>query len=324
MKAAMTSCTPKIALIVICGPTGIGKTLAAIELAEAFNGEIVGADSMQVYRHMDIGTAKPTPEEQRRVPHHLIDVADPDEPFDAARFSTLARKAASALAGQGKLPVVAGGTGLYIRAMLHGLFEAQPSDRELRETLNRQAEAEGTRALHQRLAAVDPQTAQRIHPNDRIRVLRALEIFTLTGVPLSEHHRGHAFSDSPYAVLKIGLTMDRPALYRRIEQRVEAMMALGLEEEVRRLLEMGYGPQLKPMQAIGYRHMVDRIEGRLSRKEAVETLKRDTRRFAKRQFTWFNADPDIRWYEPSQIEAMRSAVGAFLAAWSAESKDDLR
>ena len=308
--------TPKTAIIVVCGPTGIGKTSAAIELAEAFKGEIIGADSMQVYRHMDIGTAKPTPEEQRRVRHHLVDVADPDEPFDAARFSTLARKAAAALADQGKIPVVAGGTGLYIRAMLHGLFEARPSDRELRETLRREAEAAGTQALHRRLAKADPQTARRIHPNDRVRVVRALEVFTLTGVPICEHHRRHAFSDAPYAVLKIGLTMDRPILYRRIEQRVEAMMAQGLEAEVRRLLEMGYGPQLKPMQAIGYRHMVDQIQGRLSPKAAVETLKRDTRRFAKRQFTWFNADPEIQWFEPDRTEAMRTAAEAFLAGKS--------
>ncbi|MBI9086915.1 MAG: tRNA (adenosine(37)-N6)-dimethylallyltransferase MiaA [Desulfobacterales bacterium] len=302
----------KISLIVVCGPTGIGKTAAAIGLAEALGGEIISADSMQIYRHMDVGTAKPTPDEQARVRHHLIDVVDPDEPFDAALFSTLAREVASVLAGQGKLAVVAGGTGLYIRAMLHGLFDHSPSDPDLRQRLNQEAEDQGAPALHQRLAGVDPEAAAKVHPNDRLRIVRALEIHALTGVPLSRQQRAHGFAHSPFAAFKIGLTMDRESLYRRIDRRVDAMVDQGLTDEVRRLMDMGYGPDLKSMQAIGYRHMADFIAQRLPWEEAIRTLKRDTRRFAKRQFTWFNAEPEIDWFEPDRIGDMTRAATAFL------------
>jgi tRNA dimethylallyltransferase len=303
----------KIPLIVVCGPTGIGKTTAAIELAEAVGGEIISADSMQIYRHMDIGTAKPTAAEQARVRHHLVDVVDPDEPFDAAQFLTMARKAARALASGGTVPVVAGGTGLYIRAMLQGLFEESPSDPDLRQRLNAEADTLGAPALHRRLAGIDPSAAAKIHPNDAYRIVRALEINQITGDPISRHHRRHRFSDEPFAVLKIGLTMDRAALYERIDGRVDAMVAQGMLAEVRGLLKMGYTGDLKSMQAIGYRHMVAFVQGEIDWTEAVRTLKRDTRRFAKRQFTWFNAEPEIRWHEPAQLDEMKAVVADFLS-----------
>ena len=308
----MEKTTDKISVIVVCGPTGIGKTAVAIKLAETLGGEIVSADSMQIYRYMDIGTAKPTPAEQARVRHHLVDVVDPDEPFDAALFSAQAREAARTLAGQGKLPILAGGTGLYIRAFIHGLFHESPSDPDLRRQLNQEASAQGAPAMHLRLAAVDPEAAARVHHNDRMRIVRALEIHALTGVPLSRHQQAHGFAHSPFDVLKIGLTMDRQALYRRIDGRVDAMVDQGLEDEVRRLLDMGYGPDLKSMQAIGYRHMADFIAQRLSWEETIRTLKRDTRRFAKRQFTWFNGESQIDWFEPDRIDAMTRAATAFL------------
>ena len=208
--------------------------------------------------------------------------------------------------------MVAGGTGLYIRAMLCGLFEESPSDPDLRRRLNAEAGSLGAPALHRRLAGIDPAAAGRIHPNDAYRIVRALEINQITGVPISRHHQAHRFADAPFRTLKIGLTMERPALYARIDRRVDAMVDQGLQEEVRRLLDMGYGPELKSMQSIGYRHMVDFFFRRLTWEEAIRTLKRDTRRFAKRQFTWFNADDAVNWFQPARISDMIRAAKAFL------------
>jgi len=299
-------------LIVICGPTATGKTAAAIELAERLDGEIVNADSVQVYRFMDIGTAKPTAAEQARVRHHLVDVVDPDEAFDAAAFARLGRAAVADIAGRGRLPIVAGGTGLYIKALLGGLARRAVSDPAVRQRLQRDLAEHGPAVLHARLAQIDPATADRVHPNDAVRIVRALEVFEATGQPLSAHHRGHRFGDAPFEALTIGLDMPRETLYARIEHRVEAMVAQGLEAEVRRLLARGYGEELKPMQSLGYRHMAALIAGRIDREEAVRTLKRDTRRFAKRQLTWFRADPQIRWVSPGDIASLLPEIRAFL------------
>jgi tRNA dimethylallyltransferase len=288
-------------VIVICGPTAAGKTAAGIEVARAVDGEIVGADSMQVYRYMDIGTAKPTAMEQAAVRHHLIDVVDPDEPFDAAAYLTLGRQVLTDLFRRGKTPIVVGGTGLYIKALLCGLFRSDARDPAVRARLRAEAEAQGAAALHRRLAQCDPQTAGRLHPNDTVRILRALEVLEVTGRPISALQREHRFGDAPFHALKMGLSLDRETLYRRIDRRVEAMMATGLEAEVRTLLARGYGPHLKPMQSIGYSHMAAFIAGALSRTDCIRTLQRDTRRFAKRQLTWFRADPDIRWMPPDRI-----------------------
>ena len=288
----------------------MGKTAAAIELARRLGGEIVNADSMQVYRHMDIGTAKPTAAEQARVRHHLIDVADPDESFDAARFARLGRAAIDDIAARGRVPIVAGGTGLYIKALLYGLAREAPADPALRRHLMQEVAARGPEALHRRLAAVDPATAARVHPHDALRIVRALEVYTLTGRPLSEHHRRHRFADAPYEPFKIGLDMDRGDLYRRIDQRVDTMMAEGFEAEVQGLLARGYSADLKSMQSLGYRHMAAYLDGRIDLEAAVTTLKRDTRRFAKRQFTWFRADTEMRWVAPDALGSLFATIEA--------------
>ena len=302
----------KPAVLVICGPTGIGKTAAAVAAAEAFGGEIISADSMQVYRFMDIGTAKPTTEERARAPHHLIDVVDPDEDFDAARFSQTAREIAVAIDRRGAVPIVAGGTGLYIKAMLYGLFRAEPPDPLTRQQLRQEAAEDGSESLHRRLAGIDAKAADRIHPHDTFRIIRALETATTTGEPITNHHRRHGFRESPFRVLKIGLDMDRQALYDRIDRRVDTMINAGLLDEVKGLLTRGFGGDLKSMHSLGYRHMVDFTAGRLTWKEAVRTLKRDTRRFAKRQLTWFRADKEIVWSAPDDFSVLFTKIDAFL------------
>jgi len=299
-------------IVVICGPTAIGKTSIAISVAECFGGEIVGADSMQIYRHLDIGTAKPTPEERGRVPHHLIDVADPDEPYDAARFYRDARQAIADILGRGRLPVVAGGTGFYIRALLYGLCDAAPEDPSVRSRLREEAFEQGGGHLYGRLQHCDPEAASKIHPNDTYRVLRALEVFEITGITMTDYRRRHCFSDAPFEPLKLGLDMDRVALYERIDRRVDQMIADGLLDEVKRLLDKGYAEHLRPMQALGYRHMIDYIRGRLEWGDMIDTLKRDTRRYAKRQFTWFRADSQIIWSAPTYKKKILNHVRCFI------------
>ncbi len=308
----MSSKPEKISIVVVCGPTGIGKTSTAIKIAETENGEIIGADSMQIYRHMNIGTAKPTVDERARVTHHLVDVVDPNEDFDAARFSEEAGKVIADLAGRGVLPVVAGGTGLYIKALTRGLFKSAAGKPEIKARLKKKAAETGIAPLYQELGKVDPQTAARIHPNDTYRVLRALEVYQATGRTMRELQANHGFADEKYDCLKIGLTMERDKLYARINRRVDAMVAQGLEVEVRGLLKMGYAAELKAMQSIGYRHMVACITGRIDRDAMLETLKRDTRRYAKRQFTWFRADDDIHWFEPGETDKIMALVRRFL------------
>jgi tRNA dimethylallyltransferase len=290
----------------------VGKTAAAIELAERIGGEIVNADSMQVYRCMDIGTAKPTAAEQARVRHHMIDVVDPDQPFNAAAFARLGRAAVAEIVSRGKVPVVAGGTGLYVKALLGGLARRAVSDPAARERLWQRVQSDGSAALHQRLSRVDPETAARVHPNDAVRIVRALEVLEVSGRPISAHHRGHRFADAPYTAMRIGLNLERDLLYKRIDGRVEAMLAEGLEAEVRSLLARGYGQDLKPMQSLGYRHICAYLSGRVALEEAIATCKRDTRHFAKRQLTWFRADPEIRWTTPDAIAALLPQVEAFL------------
>lgn len=299
-------------VVVICGPTATGKTSTAIELAETVSGEIVGADSMQVYRYMDIGTAKPTADEQACVPHHMIDIVDPDEHFDARKYAEMAHEIIMELFTRGITPLVVGGTGLYIKALVHGLFEADPADHNIRRRLKEKAEALGTDFLHKRLSRCDPDTASRIHPHDTYRIVRALEVYELTGKTISDHQRTHRFQDRPFRVLKIGLDLDRDLLYDRINLRVDAMIKAGLIDEVKGLLGQGYAPNLKSMQSIGYRHLVDFIEKRLSWDEALRTLKRDTRRYAKRQLTWFNADPEIVWFNPEQLDEILRTIETFL------------
>jgi tRNA dimethylallyltransferase len=301
---------PKI--IIICGPTGIGKTAVAVVLAQHFNGQIIGADSMQVYKYMDIGTAKPTAEEQARVVHHMVDIVEPDESFDAAQFCERGRAKIFELSRQNSVPFVVGGTGLYIKALLYGLFNADVSDQSVRERLKAEADSKGIEFLFERLSRLDPVTAKRLHPNDTYRILRALEVVETTGESISEHQKNHGFLEQPFESLKIGLRIDRAVLYERINTRVDAMIAAGFLDEVKALLKKGYSAGLKSMQAIGYQHLVDYIQGRLSWEECVRTLKRDHRRYAKRQLTWFGADSEIIWKTPEQIDEIKLLVEKFM------------
>jgi len=304
--------TEKPKIVIICGPTGIGKTAVAVVLAQHFNGQIIGADSMQVYKYMDIGSAKPTIEEQARVVHHMVDIVDPNESFDAAQFSERGRAKIFELSRQNIMPFVVGGTGLYIKTLLYGLFNADVSDPGVREKIKAQADTQGVEFLYERLSGLDPDTAKRLHPNDTYRILRALEVVESTGQSISKHHKNHGFLEQPFESLKVGLSMDRAVLYERINTRVDAMIAAGFLDEVKALLAKGYSLDHKCMQSIGYRHLVDYIEGRLGWEECVRTLKRDHRRYAKRQLTWFGADPEIIWKTPGQIEEIKLLVGKFM------------
>jgi len=301
---------PRVAVLV--GPTAVGKTAVALKLAEAQGAEIVNADSLQVYREFTIGTAKPTPWEQARVRHHLVNVAAPDEPFDAACYVREGRAVITALHRREVLPLVVGGTGLYIKALLAGLFYQDEGVLAVRRRLREELREQGLAALQARLHRLDPATASRLPPGDTYRILRALEVVEAGGRPLSELHAAHRFQDRPYETLKIGLDLPREELYRRIEDRVEAMLAQGWLEEVRGLLDR-FPPDLKPFKALGYRHLVAMLEGRGSLKEAVVEIKKDTRRYAKRQLTWFKADPEVCWFQPSQVEEMQALLRNFVA-----------
>ncbi|MGQ9687385.1 MAG: tRNA (adenosine(37)-N6)-dimethylallyltransferase MiaA [Desulfobaccales bacterium] len=298
---------PDIKVAVLVGPTAVGKTALALNLAEALGAEIINADSMQVYRYFAIGTAKPTAAERLRVRHHLMDVAEPDEPYDAARYAREGRAVIGELHRRGIRPLVVGGTGLYIKALLGGLFHQGAAVSEVRRRLARELAEQGLPALWARLVRLDPPTARRLAPGDTCRILRALEVVEATGSPLSAFHAAHRFQDCPYQTVKIGLNLPREELYRRIEARVEVMLAQGWLEEVQGLLSR-YPPEIKPLKALGYRHLVAVLEGRLSMEEAVEQIKKETRRYAKRQLTWFKADPEIRWFHPDQAEEIFSAL----------------
>lgn len=299
-------------IVVITGPTATGKTSLAVELALALDGEVVNADSMQVYRGMDVGTAKPTSAEMQGVRHHLLDVVDPDETFNAARYRELAVPVVERITGRGKACLVVGGTGLYIRALLGGLFECPEASQGLRSRLGREWEEEGGGVLHERLRSLDPEAAGRIHPNDRVRVLRALEVIELTGRSFSFLTGVHRFQEGPFRSFKICLYTPRERLYDRINERSRAMMEGGLPEETQGLLQRGYAPDLKPMQAIGYRHAVALLEGVWGREEAVQRLQVDTRRYAKRQMTWFRKEPDINWYRPEDRDLVFREAADFL------------
>ncbi len=299
-------------MIVIVGPTAIGKTELSLVIAEKYGAEIVSVDSMQVYRYMDIGTAKPSAEEQARAPHHVIDVADPDEDYSVARFVDDATHAIDSIYRRDKVPLLAGGTGLYLRGLLEGIFELPEIDRTIRDTLEKRLQEEGRESLYSDLIACDPDSAARIHPNDTHRMLRALEIYQTTGAGWSDLLAAQKRDKNFSKVLKIGLTCERDLLYNRINKRTGIMMEMGFAEEVQRLLDMGYNGDLNSMQSIGYRHMQNFLAGEWDRKETIELLARDTRRFAKRQYTWFNRDPDIRWFDREAHDEISSLIDNFL------------
>lgn len=295
--------------VAIVGPTASGKSSLALSLALKFRGEILSADSVQVYRGLDIGTAKPSAEERRLVRHHLIDILDPDEEYSAALFREHADGIIARLHAAGTPAFVAGGTGLYLKVLSRGLFRGPGGDPALRDRLRRRAETEGGEALHRELALLDPQAASRIHPHDTFRVIRALEVSTVGRRPISQYQGEHGFRENPYSVLKIGLSCEREDLYRRIESRVESMVERGWVEEVRSLLSRGYSPSLKSMQSLGYRHIVSHLEGEIDLSQAVSWTKRDTRRYAKRQITWFKADPEVRWFP---AEGREKEIGSLI------------
>lgn len=284
-------------LLVIVGPTSVGKTDLSIDIATQFNGEIISGDSMQVYRGMDIGTAKISPVEMKNIPHYLIDIYEPDKYFSVAEFQELATKKISDINSMGKLPIIAGGTGLYIKSVTHKYDLPDAGvDEEYRLKLNSLAEKEGNEYLHNKLQDVDPKTAERLHKNDVKRIVRALEVYHLTGKTLSELLESQKL-ESPYELLIIGLTMDRQKLYNRINHRVDKMLQEGLIDEVRRLMEKGYDESYYSMQGIGYKEIIQYLKGEISLEGAIDSIKQGTRRFAKRQLSWFRQIPEIHWFD---------------------------
>ncbi len=299
--------------MVVVGPTAVGKTAVGVHLALCLTGEVVSADSRQIYRHMDIGTAKPTPEERARVPHHLLDVVAPDQTLTLAEYQELAYAALRDITARGRLPLIVGGTGLYVRAVAEGwTIPRVPPNPALREVLQERAEREGGAALYAELRAVDPAAAARIDPRNVRRVIRALEVYHGSGRPFSEQQRRQP---PPYDLLWIGLTMPRAELYRRADARIERMVAAGWADEVRDLLARGYGPELPAFSALGYPEMAACVQGRLSLEEAVALIKRNTRSFIRHQYAWFRPqDPRLHWFDMSEprIDGIEALARSFL------------
>lgn len=302
--SSINSKTGKPKLLALAGPTGVGKSGLAIDLALKFGGQIVNADSMQVFRRLDIGSAKADKSEQALVPHHLLDLVDPDQEFDVAAYLAIARPVIEDLNNK-NIPVLAvGGTGFYLRSLIRGLVNMPGPDKAIREKLKAEAEERGASALHQRLTDIDPQAGAKIHPNDLFRVIRALEIFELTGRPISEFQKQHGLAENPYDLLFIVLTMPRPELKLKLESRTSRMFAMGMVEEVKALLDDGYSPDIKPLRAIGYKQVVALLKGRINRAQAEEAIVKETMRYAKRQMTWFRSQPDVIWHpHDAEVEA---------------------
>jgi tRNA dimethylallyltransferase len=323
-------------IIVIGGPTAVGKTRFSLAVAEEFGAEIVNYDSVQLYRGLDIGAAKPGREERERVPHHLFDVLDPDQESNVADYLEMAHASIADIVGRGKVPLLVGGTGMYARILVHGIFEAPPADEAIRARHREIAARLGSEHLHGMLAEVDPELADRLHPNDIIRISRGLEIFEQTGKALSLHQKEHRFKKPNYDALKIGLLRPRAELYERINRRVDQMMEQGLLAEYQALIADGYDRRLKPLQALGYRQMGEHVFEGAALGEAVEEMKIATRRYAKQQISWFRNEPRLHWalapiLEGENLEAenlaadkLPEAVADDIAAFiHGESVDDL-
>lgn len=294
--------TEKKPLIILTGPTAVGKTKASIGLAKAIGGEIISADSMQVYRHMDIGSAKITKEEMADVPHYLIDVLEPEEEFHVVRFQQMAKAAMADIYSRGKIPIIVGGTGFYIQALLYDSdFTENEGDSVYREKLEALAKEKGAAYLHGQLAMVDPKSAEEIHANNIKRVIRALEFYHQTGQKISEHNERERQKESPYQFCYFVLNDRRECLYERIDQRVDQMIRNGLVQEVQTLKERGCTKQMVSMQGLGYKEIFSYLEGDCSLEEAVYIIKRDTRHFAKRQLTWFKRERDVIWVQKDEL-----------------------
>lgn len=302
----------KMKVIAIVGPTGGGKTELSLTLAEKLRGQIVAMDSMQVYRRMDIGTAKPTREERARVPHHMLDVAEPSESYSVAQYTQAAQTCLRHISDMGAPPFLVGGTGLYLKALTDGLeLGNTTSDEKIRDRYRAcLTEPDGKERLHQRLRSVDPATADKLHPNDVRRVIRALEVYDLTGIPFSRQAELRQPADSAFEFLVLGVGWERAALYERVNRRVERMLSLGLMEEVKQLLLSGVPPQAQAMQAIGYKELVPVLTDQIPLEKAIEEMQRNTRRYAKRQWTWFRADQRVRWLDMADSHLLEQALEA--------------
>jgi len=299
-------------LVVITGPTASGKSSLAVNLALHFGGEIINSDSMQVYRGMNVGTAKLSLEERKGVVHHMIDVVDPDEEFNASIYRRLAEPIVKDMAERKGVCFVVGGTGLYIKVLLGGLLKCPPVNPGLREELSRECEENGPIFLHERLKRLDPKSASNIHPNDSARLIRALEIINLTNQSLSSLVMQHNFKDRPFQALKICMQVERERLYKKINERSVFMIKSGLLEETQGLLKKGYSRELRAMNSLGYRHALGYLQNELTLEETILKLQRDTRRYAKRQLTWFRGDPEMVWTEPEDIAFIRKKIEEFI------------
>jgi tRNA dimethylallyltransferase len=301
---------PKI--LVILGPTAAGKSELSIQIAKRIGGEIVNADSLQVYKYMDIGTAKPSRAERGDIPHHLIDIIDPSTEFNAGAYRKVAQEAIQELHKKGIRIILVGGTYLYVRVLLYGLIEGISANREIRDRLRRLKSDFGVSYIYEKLKSLDPGAAGRIHPNDYVRIERALEAYYITGTKMSELQEKHGFKGDEYEVLKIGIFEEREVLRKKIDQRVDRMIESGLVDEVRKLREMGFGRDLKPMQSIGYKHINQYVDGEIALDKAIELIKRDTKRLAKRQMTWLRRDKSICWYSiPEDLDRIMYRVEDF-------------
>ena len=287
-------------LIVILGPTAAGKSALGIDMAEMLDAEILSADSLQVYRHFDIGTAKPTPQDQKRITHHLIDIIDPDQEFNAGMFRVRAGSVISDLHKRDGKTIVVGGPCLYVKILLSGLIDGIPSDARMRANIKKLSSVFGPSHVYDNLLAVDPEAAAKIHSNDYVRIERALEVYYLTGQKISVLHSDHRFGDREYECMKIGIALDRESLRLRIDKRVDRMIGEGLIDEVMVLRGMGYSKEIKPMQSIGYKQINRYLDNEIGLDNAIELIKRDTKRFAKRQMTWFKRNKHIHWIRSKQ------------------------
>lgn len=302
-------------LIILTGPTAVGKTALSVKLAKVINGSIISADSMQVYRGMDIGSAKVTKEEMGGIKHYLIDVLEPDEEFHVVCFQQMAKEAMAEIYQEGKIPILTGGTGFYIQSVLYDIdFTSQQEDIAYRERLEQLAKEQGNEALHAMLQEVDPVSAEKIHANNVKRVIRALEFYEKTGMPISEHNEKEAAKESPYTFCYFVLNDDRQRLYDRIELRIDQMLEQGLVDEVRKLKEKGYHKEMVSMQGLGYKEILAWLDGEISYEEAVYILKRDTRHFAKRQLTWFRREKDVIWVDKDKFNYDDDRILSFMTA----------